>query len=120
MIHQYKLNGYNIVLDVYSGSVHCVDDLAYDIIEMYENNSREDIINAMLEKYSDNCEVTNQEICDCIDDVEELKNEGKLFTSDKYENLAFDFKSRNIHSSTSQKIYYKYENQIKKGKIYIK
>ena len=36
MIHQYKLNGYNIVLDVYSGSVHVVDDVAYDIIGMYD------------------------------------------------------------------------------------
>ena len=36
MIHQYKLNGYNIVLDVFSGSVHVVDDVAYDIIAMYE------------------------------------------------------------------------------------
>ena len=95
MIHQYKLNGYNIVLDVFSGSVHCVDELAYDVIEMYENNDREAIISAMLEKYADNPEITEQEINDCIDDVEELKEQGKLFTEDKYENLAFDFKSRN-------------------------
>ena len=53
MIHQYKLNGYNIVLDVFSGSVHCVDDLAYDVIEMYENSDKENIIKAMLEKYKD-------------------------------------------------------------------
>ena len=53
MIHQYKLNGYNIVLDVYSGSVHSVDDLAYDVIKMYENNSREEIKSALLEKYKD-------------------------------------------------------------------
>ena len=46
MIHQYKLNGYNIVLDVYSGSVHLVDDLAYDVIEMFENSSREEIVSA--------------------------------------------------------------------------
>ena len=32
MIHQYKLNGYNIVLDVYSGSVHVTDDASYDLI----------------------------------------------------------------------------------------
>ena len=78
MIHQYKLNGYNIVLDVYSGSVHCVDDLAYDIIEMFEDNSKEDIINAMLAKYADNNEITQQEICDCIDDIEELKQKLEL------------------------------------------
>ena len=65
MIHQYKLNGYNIVLDVFSGSVHCVDDLAYDVIEMYENSDKENIIKAMLEKYKDNPEITAEEISDC-------------------------------------------------------
>ena len=92
MIHQYKLNGYNIVLDVFSGSVHCVDDLAYDVIEMYENSDKENIIKAMLEKYKDNPEITAEEISDCYDDVTELKDNGKLFTADKYEDLAFDFK----------------------------
>ena len=72
MIHQYKLNGYNIVLDVFSGSVHCVDELAYDLIEMYENNTKEQITNALLEKYKDNSEVTAEEILDCYDDVSEL------------------------------------------------
>lgn len=92
MVHQYKLNGYNIVLDTFSGSVHCVDDLAYDVIEMYENNSKDKIITEMLKKYADFPEITKQEVCDCIDDVEELKNDGKLFTEDKYKDLAFDFK----------------------------
>ncbi len=95
MIHQYKLNGYNIVLDVNSGSVHLVDELAYDIIEMYENSDKAEIISAMLDKYGDNPEITEQEICDCIEDVDELKQNGRLFTEDKYENLAFDFKKRN-------------------------
>ena len=95
MVHQYKLNGYNIVLDTFSGSVHCVDDLAYDVIEMYENNSKDKIITEMLKKYADFPEITKQEVCDCIDDVEELKNDGKLFTEDKYKDLAFDFKKRN-------------------------
>ena len=36
MIHQYKLGGYNIVLDVCSGSVHVVDDAAYDIIALMD------------------------------------------------------------------------------------
>lgn len=44
MIHQYKNNGYNIVLDVNSGSVHVVDDMVYDIIALYENNSEDKII----------------------------------------------------------------------------
>ena len=48
MIHQYKLNGYNIVMDANSGAVHSVDDLAYDIIEMYESSSGEEIISGMV------------------------------------------------------------------------
>ena len=35
MVHQYKLNGYNVVLDVYSGAIHVVDDVAYDIIRLF-------------------------------------------------------------------------------------
>ena len=48
MVHQYKLGGYNIVLDICSGAVHAVDEVAYDIIAMFETNSREDILAAML------------------------------------------------------------------------
>ena len=82
MIHRYQLNGYNIVLDVFSGSVHIVDDLAYDIIGMYEDADKDAIIAEMLKKYASDSDVTEAEIRDCIDDVEELKNEGRLFTQD--------------------------------------
>ena len=51
LIHQYKLGGYNIVLDVCSGSVHAVDDIAYDIISMYEGHTREEVISAVKKKY---------------------------------------------------------------------
>lgn len=95
MIHRYKLNGYNIVLDVFSGSVHVVDDLAYDVIGLYEDKSADEMIPLMLEKYSGDSEIDETEIRDCIADIEELKNEGKLFTSDDYADLAFDFKARN-------------------------
>ncbi len=95
MIHRYQLNGYNIVLDVFSGSVHIVDDLAYDIIGMYEDADKDAIIAEMLKKYASDSDVTEAEIRDCIDDVEELKNEGRLFTQDTYADLAFDFKARN-------------------------
>ena len=47
MIHQYRLGGYNIVLDVCSGSVHAVDDVAYDIIGLFENQEREDVLRAV-------------------------------------------------------------------------
>ena len=53
MIHQYKLNGFNIVIDVYSGSVHVVDDVAYDIIQLFCDEEKETIIEKMLDKYAD-------------------------------------------------------------------
>ena len=68
MIHQYKLNGYNIVLDVYSGSVHAVDDLAYDVIAMYKNATKEQIIDEMLSKYPDIPQNTKEEISQCINE----------------------------------------------------
>ena len=51
MIHQYQLNGYNIVLDTCSGSIHVVDEVAYDIIALFENHAPDAIVSAMLEKY---------------------------------------------------------------------
>ncbi|MGN0164602.1 MAG: thioether cross-link-forming SCIFF peptide maturase [Lachnospiraceae bacterium] len=95
MIHQYKLNGYNIVIDVYSGSVHSVDEVAYDCIAMYETSSKEEIITAMLEKYKDHEDVTQEELIKLLDDIEALKEAGKLFTEDNYGDIAFDFKKRN-------------------------
>ena len=53
MVHQYQLNGYNIVLDSCSGSVHVVDDVAYDVIAMYKEHSADEIVAAMLAKYAD-------------------------------------------------------------------
>lgn len=95
MVHQYKLNGYNIVLDVFSGSVHTVDDLAYDVISLYKEKSKEEIISEMLDKYKDDKTVTESEILDVIYDIEELEKAGKLFTEDEYKDLAFDFKNNN-------------------------
>ena len=94
MVHQYKLNGYNIVLDTASGSVHSVDDVAYDVIEMYGNKVKDgEIVSAILKKYSDRADVTEDDVLDCIEDVRELERGGKLFSEDKYEKLAYDFKN---------------------------
>ena len=94
MIHQYKLNGYNIVLDVSSGAVHVVDEVAYDMISMFETSTREEIVAAMLEKYGDREDVTESELFECYSDIEVLKNSGKLFSDDPYAELAFDFRKR--------------------------
>ena len=83
MIHQYKLNGFNIVLDTYSGAVHCVDDLSYDIIELYETKSKEEIKQKMQEKYE---KITEKDIEETFEEIESLKKEGKLLTKDIFEN----------------------------------
>ena len=62
MIHRYKLGGLNIVLDVCSGSVHLVDEVAYDIIGMFESADRAQITAAMLEKYTDREDITEADI----------------------------------------------------------
>ncbi len=94
MVHQYKLNGYNIVLDTCSGSVHVVDEVAYDIIAMYKDKTTDEIVKYILDTYK-NEEITKQDVLDCIEDVKSLENAGKLYTPDTYESMAFDFKNRN-------------------------
>ncbi len=92
MVHQYKLNGYNIVLDTCSGSVHTVDEVAYDIIALYKDKSTDEIVKEITEKYSD---ITPKDVLECLEDVKYLEENGKLFTPDTYESMAFDFKNRN-------------------------
>ena len=94
MIHQYKLNGYNIVMDTYSGAVHVVDDLAFDIIALYEATPVEEIVTMMLEQYANDPEINETEIRDTLSDVEELKANGELFTEDLYQDLSIDLKNR--------------------------
>ena len=88
MIHQYKLGGYNIVLDICSGAVHVVDDVAYDIIEMFENNSRQQILAAMEGKYAHSRDITAEDIAECYEQIAQLKEEGSLFTPDTFEPMA--------------------------------
>ncbi len=94
MLHLYKSNGYNIVIDVNSGCVHSVDDVAYDIIGMYDKCDRQEIKEKILEKYKDLPDVTEQDIEQVFEDIENLKAQGKLYSEDKYKNIAFDFKKR--------------------------
>ncbi len=94
MIHQYKLNGYNIVLDICSGSVHAVDDVAYDIISIFENNSRQDVLSQIYSKYKDTEGVTFSEVEECYDQVVQLKESGKLFVPDTFKPMAGELKRK--------------------------
>ena len=94
MIHSYKLGGHNIVLDVCSGSVHIVDDVAYDIINAYENTPHDKIISDILSKYSGREDVSEADILDCFSDIESLKKSGRLFTPDTFEPIAGKLKKK--------------------------
>ena len=90
MIHAYKLGGYNIILDVNSGCVHVVDEVAFDIISDYDKKPADVIISEITSKY----DVTAEDVSAVFEDVEALKAEGKLFTEDKFRALAGEFKKR--------------------------
>ncbi len=94
MIHQYKLGKHNIVLDVCSGSVHAVDEVAYDIISLFEEHDREDIIASMREKYADRVDITDGDIEECYAQVKELKESGRLFAPDTFESSAGKLKEK--------------------------
>ncbi len=93
MVHQYKNNGYNIVLDVNSGSVHVVDDLSYDMIAMFEHSESETIIATMLNKYQKDG-ITREDIIETLQEIQTLKDDNALFSEDIYENKIIDFKKR--------------------------
>ena len=101
LIHQYRNNGYNIVLDVCSGAVHVVDDLCYDVIERLNGQNEghtadslkkpevfEDLREALGVKY------TEEELRDALLDVTELTQAGQLFSPDVYEDFIGEVKKR--------------------------
>ena len=94
MIHQYQLGGYNIVLDVCSGSVHVVDEVAYDIIGLFEQHSKEEILHKMAQKYADRPEITPEDLAECYGQVNGLKEAGKLFAPDTFEPMAGKLKEK--------------------------
>ncbi len=86
MIHQYKSNGFNIVMDIESSSVHLVDDVTYDVILLYEDKSADEIVEELKSTYAED------QIRESLDEVKELVEENKLFTRDIYEPIVGDFK----------------------------
>ena len=94
MVHQYKLNGYNMVLDTCSGSVHVVDEVAYDMIALYPNTDKEEIVEQMLTKYAHREDVTREDLTACMQDIQALVDKQKLYTPDTYEPLAGNFKAK--------------------------
>ncbi len=92
MIHQFKFQNLNIVLDVCSGSIHAVDDIAYDIIASYESEEKDALVSRVYDKYKS--DVTKDEVYECYDQITELKERGKLFSKDTFSPMAGELKAR--------------------------
>ena len=88
MIHKYKQMGLNIVLDVYSGSVHVVDDVFYDMLDYTkEPFSADDYsLKFFLDKLGDR--YNKEEIEESYTEMLRLADEGMLFLEDPYGELA--------------------------------
>ena len=94
MIHQYKLGGFNIVLDVCSGAVHVVDEVAYHMISLFEGNDREAVISAAAEKYAGREEISHRDLEECYEQIAALRDAGQLFTPDTFEPMAGSLKEK--------------------------
>ncbi len=94
MIHCYKLGGLNIVLDICSGGVHVVDEVAYDMIERFEQTERDALVACILDKYADRADVTREEVEDCYAQIEALRDSGALFSPDTFAPMADTLKRK--------------------------
>lgn len=86
MIHQYKLNGFNIVIDVNSGGIHLVDDITYDVINLLKEPISSKIPNEVIQQLND--KYNQNELEEVYSQVFELYENGMLFSSDDYEQFA--------------------------------
>ena len=93
MIHQFKQGGLCVVVDVFSGAIHLVDDVAYDIIALYETTEKEQIVNSLVEKYAHE-NLSREEIGECYDEITELKEDGKLFSPDTFAPISDKLKEK--------------------------
>lgn len=83
MIHKYRLNGYNIVLDVHSGGVHVVDDLTYAMLNYIHPPLEEQAPQSFYSDYFSDYSV--EEIDECYEEIFKLYRDGCLFSEDDYE-----------------------------------
>ena len=89
MIHKYKMNHYNIVLDVNSGAIHVVDDLTYRILDIYKYETEERIIQLLKGKYEEHL------ISEVIAEIKQLEEKGVLFSEDQFHEVAENLPNRN-------------------------
>ena len=90
MVHRFHLDDYYLVVDPCSASVHTVDEMAYELIGLYEGKSREEAIAELSARFGED----PAEVGACWDQITELKNQGLLFSKDTFEPMAGELKQR--------------------------
>ena len=90
MIHQYKLGGHDIVIDVCSGAIHETDDVTYDLIAKYKSTAKDELIAELAKEYN----LPEDEVAEIYDDIAELEKDGQLFAPDTFAPMAGELKAR--------------------------
>ena len=88
MLHKFSMNGINVLMDIYSGAVHAVDDVAYDIADLYPEMNADELEEKFADKYS------REQIDEAVEELKELKDAGMLYTEDEYEGVLEQVKNR--------------------------
>lgn len=88
MLHKFSMNGINVLMDIYSGAVHAVDDVAYDIADLYPEMNTDELAEKFADKYS------REQIDEAVEELKELKDAGMLYTEDEYEGVLEQVKNR--------------------------
>lgn len=87
MIHRFRQNDMNIVMDVNSGIVHVVDDVTYRVLEFYKGEGREETLSALEKEYG------AEELNEVMDDLDELIRAQSLYAPmDKNYEMAIEDK----------------------------
>lgn len=85
MIHLFQENGYYIVIDVNSGAIHELNEETYRILSHFDERG----IFVMSEELKD-----IDDLEEILEEIEELKREGELFSEDIFKPMAMELKER--------------------------
>lgn len=93
MVHQFKNNGYNIILDVGSGAIHLADDVMYEMVSVFEGRSREEIFREVRSSFAG---ISDEELDEVYEELTTLIAEGSLFSDDDYGESMADYSERPV------------------------
>ena len=88
LVHRYKNNGYNIILDINSGCIHVVDELVYEAVGLLDEGKTAKQAAEILDKT-----YPVQDVANAMEEIQELTDKDMLFTTDIYEMQSNNFQN---------------------------